>query len=442
MTTALTAPIDLSAPIAPPSVEDVKKNPQTALLLAETAERLRQMVVEKSELVDQWRDHCEAVKRHNTAVLGRDELFLVKDGGQKLRCVKVPVRLTLEEGHLYEVQGKWNVTAVGYTKLNQIAGVSLVQPETIVVDGREQVNPYLEMHPQKPGVLLRVHCRVLSIGRNATGQPCVVDYRLKFDPNLYLLQSLKKLQAGKATWAGEKGNRHKVEAVQLIEAVDDMLLSEFDARRSELKGWGYLPFAAVGDDFLGVAFNLRHPEVRNLMGDQVNLVGFAERRAQTIARRNALRHNAALGVTTVTVQVTAESGNGDFKKVTGAYADVMVYGWPPDNRSIQEVASMILAGTKGQGVGTRADVVVDEDADPDDGDSGDEVSEGEVSEVAATAQPAPAPKTAAPKLEVVKDAPTMTVPPHGVAQAVKSMGGPKDDFRGDEDDVAMFDDNN
>lgn len=390
------APVDMSLPVAIPTEEEARKNPSLALVLGGQAEQYRQMATQQAADLVKWRDYSDKVRRHNILALGKDEIFAVRDGQQKLRCVKVPVHLTLEEGHLYCVQGKWNITADGYVKLNSVAGLTTVQPETIIVDGRERPNPYLEHHPQKPGVLLRVHCRVMTVGRSVTGQPCAVDYRLKFDPTLYLLQALKKLQEGK--WA-PKGK----ERTPLLDAVEDMTQSEWDERRAagDLKGWAFIPYQALGDDdFLGVAFNNRHPDVKKLTGDQVNLMNFAERRAQSICWRNACRKNPAVAVTTVNVTITGyDSPKGDAKpKPITAYADVMIYAWPPDARSQQEVAEILLDGAK---EGKAAVTVVEEDAETEDTDHS-EVGEAEAREMpaqeeAAEAKPEPEPpKPAAP----------------------------------------------
>ena len=352
-TTAHRPELDIDTPITVPA-EATESN---FLALAEQAETLR-------EAAAGWRDYALQLRRKNTAVLGRDEAFLVRDGAQQVRCVKANVRLTVEDGHMYRVQGNWNVTANGYTRINQVAGVTIVQPEEIVVAGETHENPYLEMHPERPGVLLRVHTRVLTVGRSATGQPVAIDYRLKWDPNLYLAQALKGITVWIDDPSGAKKNgRPRRVKTSPADAVRDMLESEYRDERAAgaLKGWGFLPLSSVGDDFLGIAFNVRHPTVAEKVGDQVNLVAFAERRAQTIARRNALRHHPSIAVTRVNPRDVKE--NSDGRPVSG-WVDVPVYAWPPDDRSVREVADMVVNGTQGTAPNVTSAQVVDEAADP------------------------------------------------------------------------------
>jgi hypothetical protein len=360
-TTALQAPVNLTTPFTVPKTKGKEFHDQ-ATALVQRAEATR-------ELGLQWQDHANQLKKKNVATLGRDEVFMVRDGEQKMRCVKTKVVLTVEEGHVYHVQGKFMITANGYTRLNQIAGVTLVQPETIEIDGKIHENPWLECDARKPGVLVRVHCRVLSVGRSATGQPVAIDYRLKFDPNLYLLQALKKTQR---YW--KQGNC----------PVQDLTEREFfeEWTAEERRGWAFLPLSAIGDDYVGIAFHLGNQEVRKKMGDQVDLVTFAERRAQTMCRRNAMRHHPSIGVT----QVALNDIGWDGKTLARGWAEVPVFAWTPDNRSLAETTELILAGTQGRADAVTAAgrttpgavEVIEESADPDEEvGAAEEIVEGE-----------------------------------------------------------------
>ena len=321
--------LDLSTPIALDEEAIKADAPAAALAIAAQGEQYR-------EAASSWRSYALQLHRRDVRSLSTGDAFVVWDGDTRVRCIKTRVRLTVEEGHLYQVQGRWSISATGYTSINRIAGVSIVQPEEIVVDGRVHENPWLEMDPGRPGVLRRVHARCLAIGRGATGQPQVIDERIKWDPGLYLAEGLKKVQMKRK---GSGAN-----------AVIDILETEYKEGRAsgELRGWGFLAIAAVGDDYLGIAFDAGHPEVRAKLGDQVDLVKFAERRAQTICRRRALQNHPALATKHPAVTITAESG-GQWSKPTAGYADVEVYAWPPDTRSLDEVGAMVVAGTRGVG---------------------------------------------------------------------------------------------
>ena len=352
---------DIDTPFAVP---DGKPTPEMTLSVVERGEAVRQAA-------QGWKAYAQDLARRNVVALGKDQAFVVRDGQGAARCIKTVVRLQIERDHLYTVGGKWKITAEGYTEINKVAGVQLAIPQELVINGRPHENPFLETHPSNPGVLLRIHHRVVSVGRTKTGQPVVLDYLLRWDANLYLLRGLRKAsEQWKDDPSGRTNKKGDVRRVKVADptAVEDMLQSDFVAEKAAGKrtGWAFIPTAAVFEDFLGLAFNTRNPGVREKLADHDNLIGFAERRAGTIARRNALRHNAGIGISTVVPAFVSEDGKS-------GHADVEVYGWPPDSRrTLREIADLVIQGTSGTAPGltagvTRPEVLaIEEDATPDD----------------------------------------------------------------------------
>ena len=190
------------------------------------------------------------------------------------------VPLSVSKGELYHmpgmVNGKWDkqaktlITASGYDKLNQFAGITMHQPETVLDDGGTiRPNPYFH---NEGGQLVGVRIRMQGLGRNAVGSIALHDNTLFFDVRTYLAQDLW------SKWTGRKSDT--------------------------VKEWGK-PFPAgrvpkeINDDYnwLQVAIpngivlcvDLGNKEVIAMMGEQISRTKFAERLARTICKRNILK---------------------------------------------------------------------------------------------------------------------------------------------------------
>lgn len=265
------------------------------------------------------------LRMEKVRALGDGEAFVRWDEkGNAVRAVKTVVPLTLEENHLYVVQGKVRVTADGYTRLNTFAGITTVTPEEIVVDGMARPNPYIERNPRNGNVIDRVHCRVVALGHSATGNLVALDYRLRFDPTAYFIRDLKQRQ------------RYNPKDVL------DMLQSEFDEEKKagKRRGWSFYAVAPAGDDFVGIAVNWSNKDVADKLKDQTELTLFAERRAQTICRRNALRHHPAIAVTSVQLDNRTVRLNDKNVPIAGR-AMIPIWGWVQNASMLAEQQAAI-----------------------------------------------------------------------------------------------------
>lgn len=233
------------------------------------------------------------IRRESVAVIGTHEAFVrhTKDGS--LHQVIRPVKLSIAEGTIYKIpkwtkreNGSWGevwpeeamVTFPGLVRQNAVAGCAVGQPPTVVVDGEQKTNPYVQRAPAPGGRLgdiVRVVIAVTVVGpAPATGNPVVVNYTLDYDPSKDLLHMLSKVSG---------------DAPQECYLLDEVEYAEKKEVGDVPAGWKYVPlFGGVG-----YFFNLRIKDVRKVYKDYVGIAQNAVKKAQTVARRNAMRSHPA-----------------------------------------------------------------------------------------------------------------------------------------------------
>ena len=106
------------------------------------------------------------------ATIGRSDLFVIRDSQGIARAFKATVRLSERQKEIANVSGNWVVTIAGYNKLNQIAGLSMITPPSILFEGVEHANPYVEY---KEDQIQRVIARKLVIGYSPAGMLVITD---------------------------------------------------------------------------------------------------------------------------------------------------------------------------------------------------------------------------------------------------------------------------
>lgn len=316
MSTALTITPDLQTPVKAPS----QVTPETMAMVVAQAEALRRVALD--------------LKNEKIRTLGRGECFVrMSPDGKQLRAISTQAPVSLSQGHIYEVPGrsdappKFKLTAEGYDHLNRLAGIQTITPPTIEVDGQDRPNPYIERHSGagREGVLMAVHCRVVAVGRSATGNLLAADSRLRWTPSAYL---------GTALYTAQYKNPADVQT---------MLESEFLAEKAEGKrpGWLFVPTEVVGTEVVGIAANIRNPAVSSQIKAHSERQKFGERIATTICRRNAIKK--LLGVSTV----VPNEQNGDL------VAYVPIISWVESDSMLlrtEAAAKSLTAGVRLEGV--------------------------------------------------------------------------------------------
>lgn len=303
------------------------------------------------------------LRRESVAVIGNHEAFVRRTPAGHLHQVVRPVVLSVAEGTLYQVptwkkvkkgtkeiagrsyegQTEWvdiakhegMVTFAGYNAQNAVVGAHIGLPRTVNVDGEERTNPFVHRALSANGRLgdiMRVVIAVVVVApAPATGNPTVVHYVLDYDP-------AKDLQHMLASIAEDKENESECYLIH-----ED----EWTAmKRQERAGWAFTPVHGG----VGYAYRLSNPAIREAYSAFVNLAQNAVKKAQTVARRNAMRSHPAF-VAKVTVD-------------NAGVAKIPVVGWAADESSMrrwQEIQAAMARGGAIDDLRTLdADVIADQ----------------------------------------------------------------------------------
>jgi hypothetical protein len=314
------------------------------------------------------------IRRGSIAVISNNEAFVRHTKNGSLHRVIRPVKLSRVDKTLYQIvtrkpfmkgtteqffgntRGRsdveWRevvlgdpnsatVTYPGYIAMNAVAGCAVGQPPTVVVDGLEKTNPYVERWEDKDGRkrdIVRIVLAIIVVGpAPETGNPVVVNYTLDYDP----LKDLANMLDGIASSADGKDDCYLCPEEVAREAI-----------KKDLRSWSFLPL--VGN--VGYLHNLRNAAVIEAYGKYVEIQANAMKKAQTVARRNAMKSHPALGVQAVRIDANGE-------------ARVPVTGWAGDERAMHRWTEIQTRLSQGQALTTTADDIevmhLEERYDPD-----------------------------------------------------------------------------
>jgi hypothetical protein len=244
-----------------------------------------------------------------TADFGQVYIKVTKDG-QIMRPVRAQMALFEKMGHYYKVKKKWGITKPGYKHLNKVASISIVTPLKVVVDGREQPNPFIERNPETK-LIESVWIRKMGIGFSPMGNVVVVDKTLLYNIYSYFIESIQS-KMKKAKW-DSKNNCYSDEKLHPNCAV--IGTAEDKPRPPEFQGkWAFYPTAPP----LGLWINYEDSAIIDCLNEHTQKQRFGDRIAQTIVERNILKDHPAIGVDEVQPQAT------------GGRAFVEVYGYRHD----------------------------------------------------------------------------------------------------------------
>ena len=220
------------------------------------------------------------------AKIGDLEVIVKRDANGDVKAVKGKVTLDMARKEIYGIPGsdpktgKWgkvyNISADGYIALNQIANLSMIEPDHFRLENGDKVpNPHIET---ENGFIVAVHVKKRAFGYGPLGNPCITDASVSFNLKMYFLQDIiNKIKsfpdAGKII----------MEAGVTQEMRETCVILNYN--------YGIVVVADVA-----------HPEIRKVIGTQVQREKFAERIASKIAIRNALKVHPAIAAQTVEVQ--------------------------------------------------------------------------------------------------------------------------------------------
>ncbi len=226
-----------------------------------------------------------------------------------------------------EYETKNVITAAGYHKLNQFAGVSFISPDTLTNDDGTIVgNPYShasgDATSKKEVQYVRV--RRVGIGRNAQGNWVAIDLTVTYDLTLYFAQDMW------AAWQGKKSSPSSAKwgSLYSTENVPHEVRTNPQLRIIDCPGG------------VSLAVDLNARPVVALFQEHINRQKFAERNAVTICERNILKKFFA------TSRV-------------GTDMTVPVISWPQVDLDLQQIDNITRAVSRGSAVIDGEEVIVE-----------------------------------------------------------------------------------
>lgn len=161
------------------------------------------------------------------------------------------------------------IQAKGYNRIAAEAGVQMLAPSTVMVDGEAKANPHIERDPITRSNK-RCWVRRVAVWRGPQGTPMARDLTLIYDPGALFLVALR----GKAEY-----NPADVKSVvrRLGDACPD--------------GWAFFPEMEVpgADQYVGLLVNVTNKDVGAAIKDRTDKSKFIERYAVTFCERNLLK---------------------------------------------------------------------------------------------------------------------------------------------------------
>lgn len=198
----------------------------------------------------------------NKVVLGDPKCFAVNTRSGIATSIRADVSLSKDENHFCLIHGKPEITAKGYNRLNQVAGVSIIGPRYI----GDKPNPYIDYDDENK-TTTRVITRKIAIGLSPIGSLSIIDEIVNFDVESYLRQE-----------AFSKWQKYRNMGDFVTKPKEDIANKVF------------IPI--IGNK--GILLDMFHQETINLINNYETKEKFASRIADSIARRNCLKAHPAI----------------------------------------------------------------------------------------------------------------------------------------------------
>lgn len=260
------------------------------------------------------------------------KLYFTVQGNEILRPIKAIVELFEKLDHFYSLWAgkkdkpgsdddasgdapaekyKYVLTSAGYTHLNKVAGISILTPQAVIVDGVQQPNPHIERNPRTKAIE-SVQVRKIGIGYSPAGQIVVVDKTLFYNTYTYFIQSIQaKMKREK--WEYDKEQKRRVPKGQLYP--DAAMVGIEDEKPTKAGRWAFFPTEPP----LGIWANYDDKAILDCLEEHTQRQRFGDRIAQKIVERNIMKDHPAIGV--ATIQAKDKAGS------SGKVAYVAVYGY-------------------------------------------------------------------------------------------------------------------
>lgn len=264
--------------------------------------------------------------KNEIAKLGDGNVFVKRTSRGGIKAIHGKVKLEEKKGHLAIIQNKAMITAPGYNAMNQFAGISVITPEKLTLpDNSVVVNPY-PIIDTASGTIDKVWVKKTAIGYSPTGNLVMTSSTLLYDIKMYFIQDLNK-------------------KVQYNKGSGRMCMEETLTDDEKRKGM-FLRIQGT----MGIWVDLTNTDILKCMDTYIQNKLFAERKAQTIAERNALKKHPALCQVYVDVQGPEKAHYG--------YVDVVGFNSDLTREDLLKLADM---AEKGESIsdykGTKVDII-------------------------------------------------------------------------------------
>lgn len=261
--------------------------------------------------------------------LGIPEVWVKRTPQGVVRAVQSIITLREAQKEIAFIEGAPMITADGYYRMNQVASLAIITPDSIRIPDaqlghREVPNPYPIIDPES-GTQKGVWVKKIAVGYSPIGSLVVSSTTLFYDFRLYFIADLQKKIRNDA-----KAGRHCFEE-QLTE----------EERKKGI-------FLRIDGTF-GIWANMEHPEVLKAVTTMIQNKQFGERKAQSVAERNAFKHHPALSQKLAAIE-------GPQGHRTGKVA---VIGWVHDHtrEELEEIALSADSGHEIEVKGKKVEVV-------------------------------------------------------------------------------------
>ena len=249
----------------------------------------------------------------------------IQMGGDKEIVVNVTfMNLTESNGHIYSAEGRYGIQVDGYNHMNKVAGLYILKPPTVDVDGIKKGNPHIirQMNPLAPGygaVELAV-ARKIAFGRApGSGNPVAIDQTISFAPYTYLIESLLKLVDKSPT----------VAQLRTVSSLDP------DEKKNQKR-------YVIDENLCILIKDMSSPEYLKALKNHSTNQKFGERKAVSICERNCMKKHPAIGINRVKLE-----GQGK-----DAYAVVPVFSFNESEHSRNELFKISEKVRKDEDIGT------------------------------------------------------------------------------------------
>lgn len=222
---------------------------------------------------------------------------------KQLSTKKKEIYLSTEyDSEFEDYVNRIRITSLGYGELNKYAGVKILTPSSLMFDGKEQTNPFIMR--DNSFALVEVIARKVAFGFNGSGKLTAVDQSIVLNPRRALANSLIPL-IERYPVIGEYVNK---------EAID----------QNDIKTGMFMPIVDTGITQMGVFIkDIKHPELLRYWKEYNASVTYADRTAQTLCERNALRKHPGIGISWIPVDEIDENGSVNIKIKYWKYDDVV-----------------------------------------------------------------------------------------------------------------------